>query len=98
MTQEDQVKTDDPDGWISVKDRLPETKPEYYMCAMSKPVLVRGEAKNKYPWVAHLHVDKAILKDYAWGFDIDGVRYTWLSPYRDIADNQKITHWKELRV
>jgi len=68
------------------------------MCEMSEKVLVRGERKDSYPWVAHLFVDKAeTYKDYAWGFDKDGVRYTWLSPYRGIADNQKITQWCALQ-
>jgi len=85
------------EGWISAADQLPETKPHVYMCEMSELVLVRGEGKNSYPWVAHLHVDKATTyKEYAWGFDKDGVRYTWLSPYREICDNQKITHWRAL--
>jgi len=85
------------EGWESVADCLPETKPHSYMGEMSESVLVRGEGKNSYPWVAHLYADKATnYKEYAWGIDKEGVRYTWLSPYRDIADNQKITHWRAL--
>ena len=89
--------TDGLEGWISVADQLPETKPYSYMCEMSEIVLVRGEGKNSYPWAAHLHADKArSYKEYAWGVDAGGVRYTWLSPYRDISDNQKIAHWRAL--
>lgn len=84
-------------GWISVDDELPPTVPHAYLCEMSDKVLVRGDGKNQYPWVAHLHVDKAEkYKNYAWGFDRGGVRYTWLNPYRDIADNQQVTHWMPL--
>lgn len=84
-------------GWISVDDELPLTKPHLYMCEMSIPVLVRGDGKDQYPWVAHLHADEATTyKTYSWGFDRDNIRYTWLSPYRDIADNQRITHWQAL--
>ena len=84
-------------GWINVEDRMPETKASSYMCEMSEKILVKGEGRNQYPWVAHLHVDKANkYKAYAWGFDRDGDRYTWLNPYRDIADNQQVTHWKPL--
>lgn len=83
--------------WISVADALPPVKPYSYLCETSDPALVRGDGKNTYPWVAHLHVDKAQnFKTYAWGFDRDGARYTWLNPYRDISDNQLITHWLPL--
>lgn len=81
-------------GWVSVDDKLPSTKPSSYMCEMSPPVLVRGEGKDKYPWVAHLHIDRAkSCKSYSWGFDRNGVRHTWLSPHRGIGDTQNITHW-----
>ncbi len=85
------------EGWVSVTEQLPETKPHSYMCEMSALLLVRGEGKDSYPWVAHLHADKAVsYKTYAFGVDKEGVRYTWLSPYRDIADNQKITRWQQI--
>ena len=78
-------------GWISVGDELPQTKPYSYLCEMSDKVLVRGEGKNQYPWVAHLFKDASEkYKTYACGFDRDGIRYTWLNPHRDIYDNQKI--------
>jgi hypothetical protein len=84
-------------GWISVDEKLPDTTGHAYMCEMSESVLVRGEGKNAYPWVAHLHVDKAATyKTYAWGFDRENVRYTWLNPYRGIGENQKVTHWRPL--
>jgi hypothetical protein len=82
--------------WISVEDELPETTPHSYMAEMSEKVLVKGAGKNEYPWIAHLHKDTASYHVYAWGFDRDGVRYTWLNPYRDIVDNQKITYWMPL--
>lgn len=83
--------------WVSVEDDLPITFPSTYMCRMSEKVLVRGVGKDQYPWVAHLHVDEGEkYKTYAHGFDKDGVRYTWLSPYRDIYENQRITEWMPL--
>ena len=78
-------------------DRLPETTPHSYMAEMSKKVLVKGEGKNGYPWIAHLHKDTATnYHTYFFGFDRDGARHTWLNPYRDISDNQKVTHWMPL--
>ena len=81
-------------NWINVNDKLPDTSPWGYESEMSASVLVKGDGKNSYPWVAHLHKDG--IKNnptYAWGFDKDNFRYTWLSPYRNIEDNQKITQW-----
>ena len=83
--------------WVSCADRLPETHPNSYMCEMSDKVLVCGEGKNQYPWVAHLHADKSKnYREYAHSFDVDGVSYTWLNPYRDHVEGQCVTRWMPL--
>ena len=82
--------------WISVEDELPELCSRVYMTSMSQKVLVKGEGKNQYPWVAHLHKDWKKYCNYAHGKNVDGARLTWLNPYRDISDGQKVTHWMPL--
>ena len=83
--------------WINVDDELPETFPHAYESEMSRKVLVRGIGKDAYPWVAHLHKSLAQkYPHYAFGFDRDGARYTWLNPYRDIGDNQRVKQWMPL--
>lgn len=85
--------------WISVDDRLPDVEPRSYEVSMSNNVLVKGGSltKNKYPWVAHLHIDgKTNYPDYAHGFDKEGKRHTWLCPYRNIVEVQNVTHWRNI--
>jgi len=70
--------------WVSVNEALPDTTPCKFQIERSEKVLVRGEGKNVYPWVAHLWVDPSQAK------------ITWLCPYRDPDDNQQVTEWAYL--
>ena len=89
-------------NWIPITERLPETKPWSYEVEMSDKVLVTYLAPDgsyAYPWVAHLHSDnKGQYANYAvcWSSQVAGKACTWLSPYVDIKEGTKITHWMPL--